>query len=66
MIKGLACAHCITACAEAWREMPCRGFREDWKKIMEDSDQRIARQGKAQYRRICKKARREASGQQAV
>ena len=62
MIEGFTCEHCLNQCQEAWRETPCRDFREDWQRIIQDKDQRIAKMGKAEYRRICRQARKAASG----
>lgn len=61
MIKGLTCRHCLEDCPEAWRETICSDFRANWKAIIDDEDIAISRQGKAEYRRICRRARKEAA-----
>lgn len=61
MIKGLTCRHCLKGCLEAWREMTCSDFQPNWQAIIADEDIAISRQGKAEYRRICRRARKEAA-----
>ena len=61
-MEGLSCRHCLKDCLEDWRETPCRDFQTDWQKVIADPDPKISKMGKAEYRRICRRARREASG----
>lgn len=63
MIAGLQCRHCEkkTDCMESFRGTPCRDFLENWTAIREDEDPAIRKQGRAQYKRICRKAREEAT-----
>lgn len=60
----LTCRHCkrFEACPEADRELTCTSFLRNWPAILEDPDEKIRKIGKAEYRRMLRKARREASG----
>ena len=59
MISGLKCEHCAREnnCMEAWREMVCRSFKADRKKIFEDPA--IKRQARAAAKRERKRIRKE-------
>lgn len=61
---GMTCRHCkrCETCPEADRQLICTSFKRNWPAILEDPDEKVRKIGKAEYKRIRKRARREAPG----